>query len=176
VTTSASVDFSVNRDNIIRQAMLDAQVIGIDQTATDLEISDCARKLQMLVKQWQGRADFGANLKVWARKTAYLFLQQGQSVYSVGPSGDNWTGSYSTTTLAAAKLASATGITLASAIGANADIIGIVLDSGAIGWTTISSGGATTTPTLPRTASALRLLGRGSSPTPRRRAGRCPGS
>jgi hypothetical protein len=158
VTTSASVDFSVNRDNIIRQAMLDAQVIGIDQTATDLEISDCARKLQMLVKQWQGRADFGANLKVWARKTAYLFLQQGQSVYSVGPSGDNWTGSYSTTTLAAAKLASATGITLASAIGANADIIGIVLDSGAIGWTTISSGGATTTPTL-----AANSLGAASS-------------
>jgi hypothetical protein len=147
--SSGSVDFSVNRNDIIRQAMLDAQVIGQDQTASDGEISDCAIKLNMLVKQWQGRADFGANLKVWSRKTAYLFLQQGQSVYTLGPSGNHWTAAYSTTTLAAAKNASATALTLTEAIGANADNIGIELSDGSIGWTTISSGGGTTTLTLP---------------------------
>src|SRR6185295_3774660 len=100
-------------------------------------------------KQWQGKADFGANLKVWSRKTAYLFLQKGQSVYSVGPSGDNWTGAYSSTTLSASKVASATSVSLTAAIGANADAVGIVLDDGTIGWSTISSGGGTTTLTLP---------------------------
>lgn len=149
MASSGSVDFSVNRDEIIRQAMLDATVIGIDQTPTSLEITDCARKLNLIVKQWQGRADFGANLKVWSRKTAYLFLQQGQSVYSVGPSGDHWTGTYSTTTLGASKNASATALTLSSAIGANADNIGIELADGSIGWTTISSGGGTASLTLP---------------------------
>ena len=149
MTTSASVDFSVNRDEIILQAMSDATVLGVDQVPNSDDITRCGFKLNLLVKQWQGRADYGANLKVWSRKTAYLFLQQGQSVYSLGPSGDNWTGTYSTTTLSAAKLASATSLSLTAAVGANADNVGIELSSGAIGWTTISSGGGTTTLTLP---------------------------
>jgi hypothetical protein len=149
VTTSASVDYSVDRDTIITAAMRKARVLGVDQNPNDNDITVCALALNLIVKQLQGRADFGANQKVWSRKTAYLFLQQGQSVYSVGPSGDNWATSYSSTTLSAAKVASATSLSLSAAIGTNADNVGIVLDSGAIGWTTISSGGGTTTLTLP---------------------------
>lgn len=149
MTTSGSVDFSINRDEIIRHAMLEATVLGVDQVPNYDDIADCSLRLNLIVKQLQGRADFGANLKVFARKTAYLFLQQGQSVYSVGPSGDHWTGTYATTTLAAAKNASATAVTLASAIGANADNIGIQLADGSIGWSTISAGGGTTSLTLP---------------------------
>jgi len=147
--TSGSVDFSINRDEIITAAMRGARCLGQDQVPIAFDITTCGLLLNLLVKQWQGRADFGANLKVFARKTAYLFLQKDQGVYSVGPSGDHWTASYSSTTLAAAKNASATSITLASAIGANADNIGIELSSGAIGWTTISAGGGTTSLTLP---------------------------
>lgn len=147
--SSGSVDFSINRDEIIRHAMLEATILGVDQVPNSDDISDCSFRLNLIVKQLQGRADFGANLKVFARKTAYLFLQQGQSVYSVGPSGDHWTASYSTTTLGAAKSASATALTLAAAVGANADFIGIVLDDGSIGWSTISAGGGTTSLTLP---------------------------
>lgn len=149
MTTSNSVDFSINRDEIIEQAMIDAAVLGADQVPNADDIEKCSRKLNLLVKQWQGRADFGSNLKVWSRKTAYLFLQQGQSVYSVGPSGDHWTAAYSTTTTSAAKNASATSLSLTSAIGANSDNVGIQLSDGSIGWTTISSGGGTTTLTLP---------------------------
>lgn len=149
MTTSGSVDFSVNRDEIITAALQTARVLGADQTAGAYHIEVCSLKLNLLVKQWQGKADFGANLKTFARKTAYLFLQKGQSVYSLGPSGDNWTGAYSTTTTAATKNASATSLTLASAVGANADYIGIALDDGSIGWTTISSGGGTVSLTLP---------------------------
>lgn len=147
--SSGSVDFSINRDEIITQAMFDATILGVDQTPNADDITFCSRKLNLIVKQWQGKADFGANLKVWSRKTAYLFLQKGQSSYSVGPSGDHWTGTYSSTTLASAKIASATSLTLTAAIGANADNIGIVLTDGSIGWTTISAGGGTTSLTLP---------------------------
>ena len=147
--TSGSVDFSVTRDEIIKGALRAAKIIGKDATPDANHITTGAEALNMIVKQWQGRADFGANLKVWSRKTAYLFLQSGQSVYSLGPSGDHWASSYSTTTLAAAKAANATSITLTAAIGANADQIGIVLTSGAIGWTTISAGGGTVNLTLP---------------------------
>jgi hypothetical protein len=159
MTTSASVDFSINRDQIITAAMRKAKVLGVDQVPNDDDISTCSFALNLIVKQWQGRADFGSNLKVWSRKTGYLFLQQGQSVYSVGPSGDNWTGTYSSTTLAAAKSASAAALTLASAIGANADNIGIALADGSIGWTTISSGGGTTTLTLPANSLGAALSG-----------------
>ncbi len=147
--SSGSVDFSVSRDDIITAALRLNRSIGADETPGDWHITQGAFFLNMLVKQWQGKADFGANLKAFARKTAYLFLQQGQSVYSLGPSGDNWASSYSTTTLGAAKSASATAVTLASAIGANADAIGIRLADGSIGWSTISAGGGTTSITLP---------------------------
>jgi hypothetical protein len=149
MTTSGSVDFSVNRDEIIKGALRAARIIGKDQTPDANHISTGAEALNMIVKQWQGRSDFGANLKVWSRKTAYLFLQQSQSVYSLGPSGDRWTASYSTTTLSAAKSASAASLSLTAGIGTNADAVGIVLSDGSIGWTTISSGGGTTTLTLP---------------------------
>lgn len=149
MTTSASVDFSVNRDEIIAAALQLNRAVGADETLSAWHIDRTSFFLNMIVKQWQGKADFGANLKTFARKTAYLFLQQGQSVYSVGPSGGNWTGSYSTTTLSAAKAASATSLSLTAAVGANADNVGIQLADGSIGWTTISSGGGTTTLTLP---------------------------
>jgi hypothetical protein len=149
MTTSGSVDFSVNRDEIIKGALRAARIIGKDATPDASHISTGAEALNMIVKQWQGRSDFGGNLKVWSRKTAYLFLAAGQSVYSLGPSGDRWTAAYSTTTLSAAKSASATSLSLTAGIGTNADAVGIVLSDGSIGWTTISSGGGTTTLTLP---------------------------
>jgi hypothetical protein len=149
MTTSNSVDFSINRDEIITAAMRAARIIGADQVPTSGEITSAAQALNMIVKQWQGKTDFAPGLKEWSRKRATLFLQTATSSYSLGPTGDHWTGSYSSTTLAAGKIASATSITLVSAIGANADNIGIVLTSGAIGWTTISAGGGTTSITLP---------------------------
>jgi hypothetical protein len=149
MASSGSVDFSVNRDELIKGALRAARIIGKDQTPDATHISNGAEALNMLVKQWQAKHDFAPGLKVWSRKTAYLFLQQGESQYDLGPSGDHWTGTYSTTTTSAAKNASATSLSLTAAIGANADNVGIVLTDGSIGWTTISSGGGTTTLTLP---------------------------
>lgn len=149
MTTSGSVDFSVNRDEIIAAALRVARIIGKDQTPGAAHISTGAEALNMIVKQWQGKADFAPGMKVWSRKTAYLFLQQGEHQYDLGPSGGHWTAAYATTTLSAAKVASATSVSLAAAIGANADNVGIELEDGSLGWTTISSGGGTTTLTLP---------------------------
>lgn len=147
--SSGSVDFSVNRNEIIEAALRAARILGKDQTPDASHITTGAQALNMIVKQWQGKADFAPGLKVWSRKTAYLFLQSGEHQYDIGPSGDHWTGTYSTTTSSAAKSASATSLSLTSAIGANADNVGIELTDGSIGWTTISSGGGTTTLTLP---------------------------
>ncbi len=149
MASSGSVDFSVNRDEIIKGALRAARIIGKDQIPDSSHISTGAEALNMIVKQWQGRQDFAPGLKVWSRKTAYLFLQQGQSQYDLGPSGDHWTAAYESTTLSADKSSSATSLSLTDAIGADSDNVGIQLSDGSIGWMTISSGGGTTTLTLP---------------------------
>lgn len=161
--TSGSVDFSVTRNDLILAALRAAKIIAKDQTPDANHITTGAEALNMIVKQWQGRADFGANLKVWSRKTAYLFLQSGQSVYSLGPSGDHWASSYSSTTVSAAEAGGQTIISVVSTTGMTAaDQIGIELDSGSLHWTTIVSTGAgptvTITSALPSAAGAGRRV------------------
>lgn len=90
MTTSGSYTFTVTRDEIIREAMLNIGKIGDTEVPTPTETNDCARKLNMLVKQWMGRQDFAPGLKMWTRQRADLFLSSSQYCYSLGPSGDNW--------------------------------------------------------------------------------------
>lgn len=149
MASSGSVDFSVNRDEIIKGALRAARIIGKDQTPDSTHISTGAEALNMIVKQWQGKADFAPGLKVWSRKTAYLFLQQGEHQYDLGPSGDHWTGTYYSTTLDAAEAASQTTLSVTSTTNmTNSDNIGIVLDDGSIHWSTISSFSAGDTVTI----------------------------
>jgi hypothetical protein len=149
VATSGSVDFSVTRDEIIKAALRAARFVGKDQTPDATHISTGAEALNMIVKQWQGKADFAPGLKVWSRKTAYLFLQQGEHQYDLGPSGDHWTGTYYSTTLDAAEATSQTVISVTSTTNmTNSDNIGIVLDDGTIHWSTISSFSAGDTVTI----------------------------
>jgi hypothetical protein len=140
MASSGSVDFSVSRDDIIKGALRAARIIGKDQTPNSSEITNAAQALNMIVKQWQGKADFAPGLKEWSRKTGYVFLQPGQSEYALGPSGDHATSAYVTTTLSAAKAANATSVSVTSVTGMTiGDFVGVVLTSGAIGWSTISA-------------------------------------
>jgi hypothetical protein len=149
VATSGSVDFSVTRDEIIKAALRAARIVGKDQTPDSTHISTGAEALNMIVKQWQGKADFAPGLKVWSRKVAYLFLQQGEHQYDLGPSGDHWTGTYYSTTTDAAEATSQTVISVTSTTNmTNSDNIGIVLDDGTIHWSTISSFSAGDTVTI----------------------------
>lgn len=145
--TSGSVDFTVNRDDIIRTALRTIGWIGIDQVPTANDIDICSLHLNLIVKQWQGRSDFGGNLKAWSRKTGYIFLQKDQHSYLLGPSGDHATSTYYSTTISASEAAGQTVISVTSITNmTNGDNIGIVLDSGSIHWSTIStSGGGTVT-------------------------------
>ena len=120
--------------------MRSARIIGIDQTPSSGEITTGAQALNLIVKQWQGKYDFAPGLKVWSRKRAYLFLNTGTSSYSLGPTGDHWTTTLNQTTLDAAEAAGQTVLSVTATTGMTAaDYIGIVLDSGAIQWTTIVS-------------------------------------
>lgn len=92
---SGTYNFTVVRDDIIREAMLNVGAIGESEVPTAQEVNDCARKLNMLVKQWMGKQDFAPGLKMWTRQRGDLFLSSTQNMYYLGPGGtianaSNW--------------------------------------------------------------------------------------
>jgi hypothetical protein len=91
MATSGTYTFTVTRDDIIREAMLNVVQLGDNEVPSATENSDCARKLNMMVKQWMGTTDFAPGLKVWTRRHADLLLSSTKGSYNLGPSGDNWT-------------------------------------------------------------------------------------
>ncbi len=92
MSTSGTYTFTVTRDDLIREAMLNIGKLGTTATPTAQETTDCARKLNMIVKQWMGRQDYAPGLKMWTRVRGDLFLSSTKNTYALGPSGDNWAG------------------------------------------------------------------------------------
>lgn len=149
MATSGSVNFSVNRNDIINAAAEEIGVLALGQTMTSTIQTPIALRLNALVKQWQGKADFAPGLKEWSRKRGTLFLQTNTVEYSLGPSGDHATNSYVSTTLTAAAATSATSLTVGSITGiSNADNIGIALTDGTLHWDTVSGAPSGSTVTL----------------------------
>lgn len=142
MSTSGSSNFTINRDEIITEAMEICGVIAAGETIPAVDLQSAARKLNMMVKAWVTQG-----LHLWAMEEATLFLSLGSQSYSLGPTGDHCTNSYVQTTLSTDEAMNSTSIGITSATGMSAsDNIGIVLDSGAIHWTTISGApGSTTT-------------------------------
>lgn len=140
MTTSGTYSFSVSRDDIIRQALLNMKKIGEYQNPTPGQTTDMSRTLNMIVKQVQAKQDFANGLKVWSRRHGTMFLGASKFSYLAGPTGDNWTTSPISNTLASNAAANATQITLATGYTAPAanDYIGILLNSGDLFWTTVS--------------------------------------
>lgn len=147
MATSGTVTYSVTEADIIKDALIEIGYLDPDETPSANDIVTARRKLNLIVKQWTSQLDFAPGLKMWTRRTAYLFLQADQTKYSLGPSGDHATETYVSTTLSTAEATSSTSLGLTSFTGMSAsDNIGIVLDDGSIHWTTISGApGATTT-------------------------------
>lgn len=146
---SGTWSFTVVRDDIIREAMLDIGAIGEAEVPTAQETTDCARKLNMLVKQWMGTQDFAPGLKMWTRQRGDLFLGNSQFLYGLGPGGDNFaagvTGggfngqTYGQTQTKAVAIQGATTLSVMTTLQMNVnDFVGIQINSD-IFWTTIAS-------------------------------------
>jgi len=178
VTTSGVYSFSVSRDDVIVEAMHNVGALGESETPTAQEVTDCARKLNMLTKQWMGTQDFAPGLKMWTRQRAALFQSSTQGsigYYLLGPAStdDDWAATvtalpgqlYGQTQLSANAAAAATTITVGTGAGkignfTAADYVVIQLNSGDTYSTTVStinSGAGTFTipgPGLPSAANA----------------------
>jgi hypothetical protein len=147
VSTSGTVTYSVTEEDIIKDALIEIGYLDASETPSASDIATARRKLNMLVKQWTGQLDFAPGLKMWTRRRAYLFLQDGQSSYSLGPSGDHATETYVQTTISEGAPPTWPSVDVVSFEGmTTGDFIGVVLDDGTVHWTTISGApGATIT-------------------------------
>ena len=139
MATSGSTDYSVTRDNLINEALQLCKVLGEGGTGSTNQLSDCARTLNMLVKNLQVKG-----LNLWAIENLVVFPVKNQSVYAFGTSADRMC---KTTELIEPELdgdhaAGSTTLTVAGKNGttsmAASDKIGIQTDAGGIEWTTIS--------------------------------------
>jgi hypothetical protein len=159
MATSGTVTFSMNESEIITDALQSIGYLDPGEAIDGTDLAIARRKLNMIVKQWTSQLDFAPGLKMWTRRRAYVFLQQNQVVYSLGPSGDNATETYVSPTLSASAANGAGTVTVSSATGiSSGDYIGVLLDSGAVFWTTVSGAPAGSVVTL-----ASSLTGAASS-------------
>lgn len=152
MATSGSYDFLVTRNEIINDAYTELGYLAAGETLAAEDLTWGARKLNMLVKQWQGKADFAPGLKAFSRQRITLFLAKGQQRYLIGPASTDAraTTQYGRTTIRANEALGQTvldvtartdtttypGTTVTMTDG---DIIGVEQNDGTIHWTTISS-------------------------------------
>lgn len=108
MAVSGSVNFSVDRDAIITEALEQIGAIEINGTPSTADLASCANTLNMMIKNWQ--AD-GVNL--FLRQKTFLFLTKDVNEYLLGS-----TAQYSTainkTTLKVSASATDTTIDLTS--------------------------------------------------------------
>lgn len=141
MATSGSYNLQATAAQIVQEAL---EMIGTHdpgESITGEDMTSCMRTLNYMTKQWVGRGDFAPGLKVWTRKVFYVFLQDSQIEYTLGPTGtDKATESYSETAIRVAASATDTTIEVDSTSGMTAaDVIGIRLNSDTIHWTTVAS-------------------------------------
>ena len=149
MTTSGTVTFSLGRDAIIREAMEDCGALGIGETISDDDLQKCARKLNIMVKQWMGTIDFAPGLKVWSRKSGNLFLSNSTGTYFLGPNtvavgntnSNGWSSSVTTTALTSTSSSFTfvfnsvlVNTTTGTSTLTTGDYAGVQLSNGAILW------------------------------------------
>lgn len=138
MATSGSTDFSVSRNDIIREALAEIGAYDPSDGIPGEELVRCNQRLNMMVKAWMTR---GWNLH--RRQEVTCFVKPSQTVYTFGT--DHITASYAETTLAATAASGATSITVSSATGIAADYyIGIKQDDDSVHWTTVAKVSSTT--------------------------------
>lgn len=136
MATSGSVDFKLNRNEIVKRAFKKLGILAEGETLTAEQEEDGAEDLNLMFKAWQAQG-----LHLWTYKEAELFLEKNKSKYLLGPTGDNASceSDVVKTTLSANETAGSTTLDLTDIVTlATNDNVGIVLDDGTIQWTTFS--------------------------------------
>ena len=144
MATSGSVNYNVDRNDILDEALEQIGRKAAGQTPAPAIYSSCARSLNMMIKAWQAEG-----IGLWKNQDLAVFqAYEGYSI-DIGPSGDNATASYVKTEIATAAASGAGSIVVDSISGmTDGDYIGIELDDKSLQWTTINGTPAAATITL----------------------------
>jgi hypothetical protein len=135
LSRSGSYSFALDRDSIIKDALLDINVINDNQAVPGRIYDHAVRKFQSMIKSFQAEG-----IQLWNRKQATLFTAYQDAQYSISHTGDHCANSYVYTTLSAAEASGQTILSVTSSTGMTAaDYVGIELSSGTRQWTTIVS-------------------------------------
>lgn len=145
MATSGSIDFTVDRDTIITEAM---EIMGAlsagDSPSTD-DTESLGRTLNMVVKAIQAEYQ-----NLFAVQKVYVFLEKDKREYSLdSSSSDHATTSFTQTALDGSVSSGGTSLTVDSITGiADADNIGIELSDGSMHWDTVNGSPSGSTITL----------------------------
>lgn len=143
MTTSASVDFSVSRDNLIGLAYQQVGLVGEGETPSSAMVTEAALLLNMLVK-----ARMADGMPLWAIKRGYLLPFPKASSLGLGGAIQAVTG-YVTTTTSAAAAAGDSTIVVTSATGISTTYaIGVWQTDNTMHYTTVNGAPSGTTVTL----------------------------
>lgn len=139
MTLSASFNYSATAAQVVQRALEDLGVVVAGESVDSDDQSVALARLNDIVKQWSNPSDGSEGMKVWLRKTIYVFLDKGVRTYTLGPSGDEASETLNRTTVSAAEAAGQTTISSTTITGmTNGDVIGVQLDTGAMHWSTIN--------------------------------------
>ena len=154
---SGSIDYELTRDDIITEALELLGVLPEGGSPSAAQLTSCARTLNSMLKAWQTR---GTHLFVNQR--TYLFLQKADREYNLhltASSSDELTTSFYATAVNGEVAASATAVTVDDGTNiTDADRIGILAADNTMHWTTVASGGGTTSIVLTTADTSNKLL------------------
>ncbi len=172
MATSGSWNYSVTAADVIKMAMEDIGVLTPGETISAEDQDAGLRRLNYIVKQWQGDADMSQGMKVWTRQRITLFLAKGQQKYLVGPAATDAraTTAYGRTTISTAEAVGQTAISITATTDTTtdpgttvtmtaSDIIGIEQNDGTMHWSTIVSTGGGPIVTINDATSAAAAAG-----------------
>ncbi len=133
---SSSYDFTINRDELNKDALIEANVIEPTEAPSNDINAHATRTLNMMLKAFH--AD---GLQLWLKRDATMFLEKDKTLYTLSNTGDHIT--EDTVVETAVKVAISTSDTSididATASFTAGDYIGVEVDDGTVHWTTVAS-------------------------------------
>ncbi len=147
ITSSGSIDFQLNRDQIILSAFRKCGAFASGETPDAQSNNDAAIALNALVKHWET-----SGIHLWTESEGTLWLAPGVPTYFLGgavSSPATLSNDYVATTLTTSASSGASTIVVDDTTGfASGYSIGVVLDDGSLFWATESGAPAGSTITL----------------------------
>lgn len=146
MATSGNYVYSVNKQELIKDALLEAGVLNDTQEPEGNMYGFMSRRLNGIIKQLQTKG-----LQLWRIKEVTLLLEEDKVEYTLGPSGDRCSETVIRALSTASVAIAATTYDVPSTGMTVGDVVGIEMSDGEMHWTTIA--------TIPDTASITVTTG-----------------